>query len=331
MNNKKVMQEHMKERLGRVFHPKLYPPLPSSLNIELNNTCNQKCVFCPYHGKYAIKELKPAVLPKAFAKSLLEQAWKSGIGKKELGFYIAGEAFLYPDYTELVVYAKKLGFPYIFLTTNGALADKDKMRAAIEAGLDSIRFSVNAADAKTYAELHGRDDFDKVFANIKYMHSYIMDNHINIATSLSCVITKKTRGIESEMKRIFSPYVDDIVFIPVMLDRLAKTKELREMYEVISDDEAVIDSSWICPVIFNTMYITALGQVVPCCSAYDKDVFFADLTLDDSLERAWNSDGYKRYRRIFLERASDEGTICRNCLLRKKGVQRFLYEESDDM
>ena len=53
MSDKKIMQKHMRERLGKVFHAVMEPPLPASLNIELNNTCNQKCVFCPFHGKYS--------------------------------------------------------------------------------------------------------------------------------------------------------------------------------------------------------------------------------------------------------------------------------------
>ena len=326
MGNKKVMQKHMKERLGKVFHPSMYPPLPRSLNIELNNTCNQACVFCPYHGKYAQKKLKPAFLPKDFVKSLLKQAWELGIGKKEVGFYIAGEAFLYPGFAKIIGFAKSLGFPYVFLTTNGALADEVRMKAVIDAGLDSIRFSVNASDAKTYAELHGRDDFDKVLQNIKFMHSYIQSKKCALATSLSCVITKKTRGIESEMIRIFSPYVDDIVFIPVILDRLAKIEELKSIYEVVKDSGAEIDPAWVCPVLFDTMYVNALGRAVPCCAAYDEDVFFADLKLDADMKKAWESEGYRKYRSIFLEQTSDEDTICENCILRKKGVGRLFWE-----
>ena len=51
VNQDKVMRKHMQERLGKVNYYELYPPLPQNLNIELNNTCNQKCVFCSFHGK----------------------------------------------------------------------------------------------------------------------------------------------------------------------------------------------------------------------------------------------------------------------------------------
>lgn len=47
------MRKHLEERFGKVFNLQKNPPLPKSLNIELNSTCNQSCVFCPFHGKFA--------------------------------------------------------------------------------------------------------------------------------------------------------------------------------------------------------------------------------------------------------------------------------------
>lgn len=326
MSEGKLMRKHMEERLGKLANFSLTPPLPECLNIEVNNTCNQRCVFCPYHGLYTPKELKPSVLDINFVKKLLEQAAEIGIGRKEVGFYLAGEAFLYKGLVEIVQYAKEIGFTYVFLTTNGALATHEKMREIIDAGLDSIRFSINAPDAVRYREIHGRDNFDTVVDNIKYMRKYLTEMDIHIATSISCVITKKTLGIQEEMKKLFSPYVDDIMFIPVMLKRLRNIEEVREKYEVINDDDAVVNPDFKCPILFNTMYINALGQVVPCCDAYDENVYFADLKTDSDLVKAWNSEGYTRYRRIFTDGDSDKGTICETCILRMKTVKRFTMD-----
>lgn len=325
MEKKQTMREHMIERLGEKNSFSLKPPLPECLNIEVNNTCNQRCVFCPYHGMYAPRVLRPAVLDIEFVKELMRQAYELGIGRKEIGFYLAGEAFLYKGLAELIAYAKELGFKYTFLTTNGALATPERMRAVIDAGLDSIRFSVNAPDREMYKELHGKDDYDTVLENIREMHKYLTENHIKVATSLSCVITKKTVGIEKRMREIFEPYFEDIMFIPVMLSRLTNIAEVREKYEVIDDSDMMLDPDFICPLLFNSMYINALGRVVPCCDSYDEEVYFADLKVNPSLKDAWESEGYNRYRKIFLNGDSDKGTICETCLMRRKTVKRFMY------
>lgn len=326
INKDKVMRKHMQERLGKVNNYELYPPLPKNLNIELNNTCNQKCVFCSFHGKYSKCKLKPAVMEAEFAKKLLLRAKELGIGQKEVGFYLAGEPFCYPRLTEIIAYAKELGYGYTFLTTNGALANPDKLKEIIDAGLDSIRFSVNAADKDTYKELHGTDDFDNVLDNIKFLHQYINEKGIKVATSLSCVITKKTLGIQKDVRELFDKYVDDILFIPVTLGRLVDLPEVREQYEVINDDELEINENAVCPVLFDTMYINALGQVAPCCNAYDYDLSFYDVKQDLDLKKAWYSEGYLKYREVFLKHKSYEGTICGSCYMVKKGVQRLIME-----
>lgn len=327
MVTKQTMRNHMKERLGDQKNLSMSPVPPECLNIEVNNTCNQRCVFCPYHGKYKPKEIHRSVLDIGFVKKIMDQAAELGIGRKEIGFYLAGEALLYKGLAELVSYAKQLGFPYVFLTTNGVLATPERINPIIDAGLDSIRFSVNAADRNLYAELHGSDDFDIVLENIKKMTEYVNNTNNHIATSLSCVLTKKTNNIEKKMKKTFGSYFDDIMFIPVMLDRLSNIDEVKEEYEVIDDDEIVFDKDFVCPLLFNTMYINALGRVVPCCNSYDNDTFFADLNMNPNLLDAWNSDGYRRFRGFFLRGESDKGTICENCMLRKKTVKRFMLDD----
>ena len=325
-SKEKTMRRHMQERLGKVNNYELYPPLPQKINVELNNTCNQKCVFCSFHGKYSKYKLKSAVMEPEFAKKILLRAKELGMGLQEVGFYLAGEPFCYSSLTDIIVYAKKLGFAYTFLTTNGVLANPEKLKEVIDAGIDSIRFSVNAADRETYRELHGTDDFDNVLNNIKFLHQYIEEKQLKVATSLSCVITKKTIGIQNAIRELFGSYVDDILFIPVTLGRLVDLPEVRETYEVINDDDLEINDKAVCPILYDTMYINALGQVVPCCNAYDYDLSFHDLKQDFDLEKAWNSEGYLQYRKVFLEHSSYEGTICGSCYMVKKGVERLMME-----
>ena len=323
----KTMRKHMKERLGEVINFCENPPLPQSLNIELNSTCNQTCIFCPFHGKYAPSKPLLTTMKKSDAIALIDMAREYGIGKKEIGFYLAGEAFLYKELPEIIGYAKKAGFTYTFITTNGAFATPDKMKEVLDAGLDSIRISINAADKEMYRELHGKDDFDKVLENLKYMQGYIKENSLKVATSISCVITKKTVGIQEKFKKLFGEYVDDILFIPVMLQRLNCDEEFIHEYQIIDDSQTEIKSDFICPLLFDTMYINANLEVVPCCEAYDTNCVFYDLKQDFNLENAWNSEKYKEYRRLYLNREDLTKTICEKCTLRIKGIERFSLEE----
>jgi hypothetical protein len=158
------------------------------------------------------------------------------------------------------------------------------------------------------------------------MHQYIKDNKLNVATSVSCVLTKKTVGIQDKVRELFDEYVDDIIFIPVMLDKLKYDKQFADEYQLIDDSTATINEEYICPMLFDTMYINASLEVLPCCDAYQiVNGGFYDLKEDFNLEAAWNSSMYLKYRNIFLNGDDDKGTACENCLLRMKGVQRYFY------
>lgn len=320
------MKEHFENRFGgdaSMFT--LEPPLPTSLNIELNNTCNQKCVFCPFHSEKGY-HLKPAVMNKDFAKFLLDQAAETGIGSKELGFYIAGEPLLYQGLEEVIGYAKGKGFPYIFLTSNGILATLDKMKGLINAGLDSIRFSFNAIEATKYKEYHGTDTFEVVRDNIRNLGNYVKDNNIDLAVSLSCVITKETMGIQAEIRKMFQDYVDEIIFLPVSLKRIDLDDEAINRMSLGVENHG-IDRDFVCPMLFNTMYINARKQVAPCCEAYDTDCYFAQLDESSNLADIWKNEIYKRHRKIFVEGMTDEGTICSKCQLRCGGLDSQLMDE----
>ena len=328
MSEKKSMITHFKERFGVDNNLSIEPDFPGALNIELNNTCNQQCIFCEYHSPrspYA-KELKSCVMDKEFVCEILSQAWELGIGKKELGLYSAGEVFLYKDFAEIVRYAKSLGFPYIFVTTNGVLATPKKLIEVINSGLDSIRFSVNAATRETYRSMHGRDDFDRVIDNIRCMREYLDKNNIQMNTSVSYVVTKENIEEISKAKELLKNLVDEILFIPVIgLSKWDKELSERLSLDEYEEKDRVENYNLSCPIPFNTMYITSAGKVKLCCNTYKTDIETYDLTNDLNLEAAWKSRVYQKYRKAFIEK-NIKGTVCENCRQVKQGVSRVMMD-----
>ena len=315
------MKSHFKERFGSNENFSLLPPLPNSLNIELNNTCNHKCIFCGLHGPYA-PPMKLCVMDLDFVKKILIQAKELGIGEKEVGFYLAGEPLLYDKFVDVIRFAKELGFKYTFITTNGVLAKPKIMKEVIDAGLDSIRFSINASDKETYKIIHGKDDFDVVLDNIRFLHDYLnkMKKHIN--TSISYVVTKKTESGIKKMKELFGSMVDDILFIPVMhLNKL--NLDLDHEYSIIKETNE--NKKLMCPIIFNTMYINSDAKVKLCCTTYQNSLYIADLKKELDLKAAWESPIYKKYRKAFLDN-DVSNTLCEDCILRTQGVSRMFIE-----
>lgn len=320
---KKIMREHMKERFSTAQVMSMNPPVAESLNIELNNSCNHRCIYCMYHGEHAKHIVRPKVMDYYFAKKIIDNASEYGFGSKELGLYISGEPLLYHELPELVNYAKKRGFQYIFLTSNGSLADKEMMRRLIENGLNSIRFSVNAADRITYQLIHGVDHFEIVSENIKALSELRKELKSDIAVSLSCVMTKKNVTQREKMIQDFDEYVDDIVFLPISFSGLEEG-HWRSEYDLKEGSSIEYDGNYICPIVFNTVYISAEGLVMPCCNIMKREYSIWDLNNDLNLMKAWQSEGFKKYRALFMEHKSLKDTICEECMLREKNRIEFL-------
>ena len=137
------------------------PPCPRSVKIELTARCDMQCFFCA--SAFRLRDKKD--MDWAFFEHLLADLRRSGV--EEIGLFYLGESFLYRDLPRAVAHAKGLGFPYVFLTTNGRMAVPERVRACMEAGLDSLKFSFNWADAEQCKTITRVDAFEKVVANIR--------------------------------------------------------------------------------------------------------------------------------------------------------------------
>jgi molybdenum cofactor biosynthesis enzyme MoaA len=184
-NNSKSFME---ERHTQVYTTKedysknLYPSYPKTSLIELSNGCNHACVFCT-NSRMERKVGRLSI--ETYEKFIKESV---PLGLKEVGLYTTGEPFLMRNLNDYIKIAKEYGIEYIFITTNGGLASPKKLISAIDAGLNSIKFSVNAGTRESYKLVHGVDDFDKVINNIKFVSRYRKDNNIDLKLMVSCVV-----------------------------------------------------------------------------------------------------------------------------------------------
>ena len=66
---------------------------------------------------------------------------------------------------KMVRYLKDRG-SYVLFNTNGTVLN-DKGRALIDAGLDELRVSLDAANAKSYRAIRGKDYFGRILKNVR--------------------------------------------------------------------------------------------------------------------------------------------------------------------
>jgi MoaA/NifB/PqqE/SkfB family radical SAM enzyme len=137
-------------------------PPPRAVKLELTGRCNFTCGFCVTGQRLRRKgDMEWGLLTR-----LLRETRAGGV--PEAGLFYLGESLLHPRLAEAILFAKKTcGFRNVFLTTNGWLATPERVYACARAGLDSLKFSLNAAERGEFTGVTGVDGFDRVVGDIK--------------------------------------------------------------------------------------------------------------------------------------------------------------------
>jgi MoaA/NifB/PqqE/SkfB family radical SAM enzyme len=131
---------------------------PVCLYLEVTNRCNLLCETCPR----TFEDLEPpADMSWELFTSIIDQS--ENIARVVM--HGVGEPMLVKNLPEMIRYCKARGI-YTLFNTNGTLLTPRKQRELIETGLDELRVSLDAADAKTFLAVRGKDFFNRIVRNI---------------------------------------------------------------------------------------------------------------------------------------------------------------------
>ena len=131
---------------------KAAPPAPKSVKIEISPRCNFRCGFCALRNR----EIQPKWdMDFELFKRITREM--SAAGVQEIGVFYLGESFMGPRLlVDCIAYLKsELAMPYVFLTSNASMAFPEAIEACMKAGLDSLKWSVNAADEEQFEKIMG--------------------------------------------------------------------------------------------------------------------------------------------------------------------------------
>ena len=307
-NNTSFLEDREKIVYG-TFDPKTLTPIfPRNCLVELSNSCNHKCVFCTNPRM----EREKGTLDINVYKNFITEAYELGL--REVGLYTTGEPFIIKNINDYIKIAKEAGIEYIYITTNGALATPDRLVSAVESGLNSIKFSVNAGSKETYKLVHGADDYDKVIDHIKFISKYRKDNNINMKIMVSCVVTKFLEDLDEKekLKNTILSYVDEIAFWGVSGQMGQSLEQLNLIASSMTDDMPPPGSAKPCSMLWNRFHLTHEGYLSLCCVDYENSLVYADLNAN-SVEDSWHNQVIKNMRKKHQEQDLD-GTLCKNCL-----------------
>ncbi len=289
---------------------------PVCLYLETTNRCNLLCTTCPR----TYEQLEPeADMPWELFTSLIEQY--PNIARVVL--HGIGEPMLVKDIAQRVKYLKDRGI-YVLFNTNGTLLNEKNGRALIDAGLDELRVSLDAAESDVYQMVRGKDFFDKIVENVGNFTK--MQRELNAPKPRVSLWLTGLRETVDQLPNfvrlahrvgVYEVYLQRLVFFddPMSDKSMARAESalfehttereealIREAEEVaqelgvmfsasgaVDPGESIRkqrdDAPWsLCRRPWSLMYITANGRVLPCCIAPFSMKGYGAFTLGDATQ-----------------------------------------------
>lgn len=296
------------------------PPPPRSVKIELTARCDFQCFFCAS----AMRLRDKGDIDRAFFERVLREM--RALGVEEIGLFYLGESFLCGWLPEAIRFAKhECGYPYVFLTTNGRMATPERVRACMEAGLDSLKFSFNFSDAEQFMQVTNvrKLDYYKVEENLKSARQ--VRDEVEARTGHRCGLyapsirydDQQLARMEAAVERIL-PFVDEHYWLP-LYGQAGLTSGARGTVPSAGNQGRIgaLRKPLPCWSLFTEGHITYDGRLSACCFDHDGRFKMGDLKTQDFLQ-AWHSEPFQRLRAANL--AEDvRGTACERCIAYDQG------------
>jgi len=293
------------------------PRPPVCLYLETTNRCNLLCTTCP---RTFVELEPPADLRWELFVSIVDQL----PDLQRAVLHGVGEPMLVKNLAQMVRYLKDRNV-YVLFNTNGTVLTEKRGRAMIDAGLDELRVSLDAANATSYTAIRGKNYFNRILTNVRNFRSLQeRGSHDRPHVSVWLTGLKETLG---ELPA-FVQVAADIGVKEVYLQRLVFFEENaigharpdQALFENMSRDEACYleeaealakslgitfsasgaasepamslkrhdhGSPWsLCRRPWTVMYITANGRALPCCIAPFAQLGYEHYTLGDATQQS---------------------------------------------
>lgn len=281
---------------------------PLSVTFELTPRCNFRCVHC-YLGTHRdeVQELSTQEV-----KNILDQL--SDIGLLFVTF-TGGECMMRRDFSELYLYAKRLGFMVCIFTNGFSFTDGifELFQAYPPFFID---VSIYGASAETYRIITGvRNGFRMVMDNLNKMKKLglafgiktpVFEQNIEDYPEM-CRIAREL-GVKYRFSFGLSPTIDKedypttYMVPPATMIRLESEdpvyREMGENYATVENlwgdayDQGEFVPLFICAPGVNDMFINYKGEVMPCASFRSE----AQSMLEKPLRSIW--EVFAKYRKI---------------------------------
>ncbi len=323
--------------------PDVVDGLPRSLYLETTNRCDSKCQTC-------IRTFQTLEPPKDLTLAELKGIVDQFPVLDRVVLHGIGEPLLNRELFEIIAYLKARGAAVVFNSDAISLTPRRAVRL-VESGLDEYRVSMDAATPETYRAIRGVDQFDRVVRNVRGLIEHQKECDAS-APRVSLWFTAMRANLDElpALVRLAGSigvpevYVQRLVYygegLAVRGQSLHGAIYEREA-RLIEEAEALARTlglgfgasgrttpleslrgtdlgkrPWAgCQRPWTLAYVTANGNVLPCCiapwTARDYRGAILGNAFQEEFSTIWNGERYRQFRIDFESESPPDP--CRGC------------------
>jgi MoaA/NifB/PqqE/SkfB family radical SAM enzyme len=306
--------------------------LPECLYLEVTNRCNLRCRTCvQYRG------MKEA--PRDLSMDEVMRIADQVPGMKRAVLHGIGEPLLNGELPQIIRRLKDRDVHVLF-NSNALLLSPELAEELVASGLDEFRVSLDAARESTYARVREAEGFSRVMKNLAvlirarrksrgskpHVSAWMVGTHENVSDLPDLILLASRSGIDevylqrlvypldgpgyglASRERAISGSSKDIPEIIAGSVALSKRLGIRLTASGLATPGESLhrrsreESPWRrCRRPWEVAYITASGNLLPCCispfSILDYDSLILGNVFDEGFESIWRGEKYMEFRR----------------------------------
>lgn len=336
--NEKVKLENIYAHDRHLLHEVVPLDTPYSVNIEPSSYCNIKCVYCVHSSPEGLAALQYSgnyaggFMSEETFQLILDQLCEFPHRIKSFSFGCVGEPLMHKDLPKMIAKVKERDFTdRINLITNGIALTEEKAAAIIEAGLNSMKISLQGIDAQAYRDTCGHKlDFDRFLNNIDFLYKHSGDCEIGIKVADIALYRGKNSEDErlqavEQFKKLFGDKCDKLGIehiVPLYADidysKIEGISGHRSRYDIPERNTKV------CTQPFYRINVLQNGSVTLCTTLGLHEEWMN--VHNSTIKEIWNSSARKeKLIKVLHDIQDGDMKVCQNCNIKYD----FVYEEDN--
>jgi radical SAM protein with 4Fe4S-binding SPASM domain len=323
--------------------PARVPTLPRTLYLETTNRCDSECQTC-------IRTFNTLEPPKDLTLAELQGIVEQFPVLERVVLHGIGEPLLNREIFAIIAYLKARATTVLFNSDAISLTQK-RAEQLIDSRLDEYRVSMDAATRETYMQIRGVDQFERVIRNVQYLVTrqrqrgcqaprvsmWFTVIKANLDELPDFIRLAARLGVPEVNAQRLVFYGQGLAVQEQSLHRkleereqrlIAEAEALAQGYEIVfkaSGATTPLESlqgatpdqrPWSgCQRPWTLSYVTANGNVLPCCISPWTTKHYRQLVLGNALSdgfaHIWNGERYQQFRQDFESDVAPDP--CRGC------------------